>query len=653
MSVLSLLAVVAVSQETPKWQSYFCTDTVLVDEPTAGDYGRAPLLKVGTKRNLLVDFPEVRTAYGPAGGAPARIVYPLFENDGLTLKAAYIVTKPFKQDQATWKEASPTIRWERGGALGENDTRLLPGVTIAATTDSLVIEGLEAAVGALTDPTRPSYGLLFEFTGTATLASADHPLEPMPTLFVDTTTGNDRAKPPFVARLVTGSGVTRQWEVSWPQATSTTRLRVLNGNDLVQEVAFSASNKTAGFDQGFADLDDAEWRLQIVGDGGAGEPPSAPFYPNAISMDNLPAVSSLVQYLNRVVMPLQRTALHPFGMTARVAPSSSSPSNVDSEGGRTAIAMLAAELKSNYSRIPIDLRSDALFPTAFAQPAPGWWWPDDGLMRVPRVNVVPQAWLVDLETALLDATGNFDPRQGPTTLLIDLRDANNVTLKNTEVVLMASDGSVLGQGKTSARSGLVGITSSKGPVFAQSDSVSLQVKRGTDFDLVTLSKPWLQYQTAIAGRPAVPIEVRAMVSDAPVNWTINVLPTAAADLTEKTTEMFIGVPFNPPAWAAGYESLLPSNQQPMKVVEWTFDLGRDRRIGGLTAANPAPLMRLEVLTKRTGEQGEPRRWFRDANPSQHKKWATESSSTRFLTIRALMTEGTSLGDIGFQLHPTQ
>lgn len=651
MILLPLLAAFSHVQEGTHWQSAFCVDTVLVDGSQPGDFGRAPILQVGPGRHLLVDFPEVRTAFGPAGGGPAQIVFPLLEQQGLELKAAYIVTRPWKADQANWREAMPNVRWQRAGGLGEQDARPLTGVSIALAGDSLIIQGLQAAVGVLTDPARPAYGFLFEFNGKATLGSADHPLEPSPALLVQAPVGNAKFAPPFVAQLVT-EGETRTWSVTWPAATVATRLRILKGTALQQEVAFDESTKVARFQAPLTAPDEA-WTLQIVGDGGAGDPPTAPFYPGAVAFEGLPASPAALDYLNRAVLPLQRTALHPFGTTARVAPTSASAVG----GGETpasAIEALAKVLKDEATGIPRDMRSDALYPQAFAQPAPGYWWPDDGLLRMPRVNIVPAAWMVPLEVATLRRVNNeFDPREGPSTILIDVKNAAGMGVKGAEVAILGADGSVLAEAKTAPRSGLAPLSSAEPFLKRSPTGLSVRVRRGSNEVVEPISADWVRYLTGVAGRRAIPLEVRAMLSDVPVDWSANVLPTAAADVTEKIGQMFIGVPFNPPLLAHGYEGLLPSNQSAFKVVEWTFDLGRDRRVGGLTAEDTAGIMRLEVLTRRTGEQGDPRRWFRDPHPDQRKRWAADNVTVRFLTIRALVQENVTRDAIGWKLHPVQ
>jgi len=650
MILLPLLVALSPAQDGPHWQSAFCVDTVLADGEPA-DFGRAPILQVGTGRHLLVDFPEVRTGFGPAGGGPAQIAFPLFEQEGLELKAAYIVTRPWKGDQANWRDAMPNVRWQRAGGLGEQDARPLTGVSIALAGESLIIQGLEPAVGALTDPTRPTYGFLFEFNGKATLGSADHPLEPSPALLVQAPVGNAKLAPSFVARLV-ADGETRTWSVTWPGATTSTRLRVLKGSELQQEATFDEASKVARF-QAPLTAPEEQWTLQIVGDGGAGDPPTALFYPGAVAFDGLPSSPIALDYLNRAVLPLQRTALHPFGTTAKVAPTAEALAT----GGETpasAIEALANVLKAKATGIARDMRSDALFPQAFAQPAPGYWWPDDGLMRIPRVNVVPAAWMVPLEVATLRrVNAEFDPREGPSTILIDVKNAAGTGVKDAEVAILGADITVLAQAKTAMRSGLAPLSSEEPFLKRSPGGFSVRVRRGNNEVVEPVSADWVRYLTGVAGRRAIPLEVRAMLSDVPVDWNANVMPTAAADVTEKVGQMFIGVPFNPPLLAQGYEGLLPSNQSAFKVVEWTFDLGRDRRVGGLTAENSAGIMRLEVFTPRTREQGDPRRWFRDPHPDQRKRWAAENVTVRFLTIRALVQESVTRDAIGWKLHPVQ
>ncbi|MCZ8137712.1 MAG: hypothetical protein ACK5XS_08470 [Armatimonadota bacterium] len=627
MTFVACTALLALAQQPASadqvWDRGF--DTVLAESAKEQTFGQSPVLAVGPRRVLLIDFADTRAPMGLMSVQLASLDLTVLGTRPTTLNSVRIVRRPWGQDEANWSLAQGTRKWQRGGAEGSEDSQDIPGVTMSQSPNGVRIEGLRGAVQEMIDHPFNHYGLAIEFGQQAEIpsfesaqgyprlevkaswmppAAVDATLEE-PKLQVDSTgarrwsvTVRNTGTDPLPAGLISFAGAN-------VGAISTPPL----GPGATQEMPVALP----------ANSGPVVAKLDVAGDTIA-QNNAVRIYPMAT-----PAVGAWlphdVRRANEVGLPTSRTAYAMSGSQGRLA--------------HTALMIDASipfwEMTPNRDR-----RADFILPPSAPRTLAVWDWPEESPWDDFRTNVLPNDFAAWLHAKATMKPADLDKIEaGPTTLIIDLRDASNQRIEGAKVMVLNPD-----QGAEVARTpnGLFPISrKDKQGWNAEGKDVPVTVTQGGDVAEIAIDSSRLLYERLVTGQAAAWIHLRANLSDRPVD--------RASDLTQGREPEPVDVPQPAQAaFAVGMEG---------RVTEVIYDISRDRQVGGITFDGPAPL-RMELRTRRTGEPGTGSRWIRIPHVSQIAAgpggmYAARSVQARYVYLRAVWPVGATPSPM--RVHP--
>jgi hypothetical protein len=140
-----------------------------IDPSTANiNYGREPSLVLGSRRAILIDFPQLRwQRYNGKKLSSARLTFRLSRGTSVGNLSVATIKRPWSEGQgrslrfdrpdpklvpwgnATWSHAiqgKDGTRWDQPGATGTSDSSPITGVTATIEGQNLIIDGLTEAV---------------------------------------------------------------------------------------------------------------------------------------------------------------------------------------------------------------------------------------------------------------------------------------------------------------------------------------------------------------------------------------------------------------------------------------------------------------------------------------------------------------------------
>lgn len=163
-------------------------DTVIDTTSPDKNFGGSHILTVGPGKTLLIKFGDLRRVIGAnkkvtqarivftlSGGAPAPVqsisdvLVPWGEGPAQILTFTALVTTGAPALSATWRHrraGENAIAWQQPGAAGVGDARPIPGArSISPNPETVVIEGIEAAVQRMLDRPYDNHGFALSFSG--------------------------------------------------------------------------------------------------------------------------------------------------------------------------------------------------------------------------------------------------------------------------------------------------------------------------------------------------------------------------------------------------------------------------------------------------------------------------------------------------------
>lgn len=627
MTLVACTALLALVQQPlgadQVWDRGF--DTVLAESAKEQTFGQSPVLAVGPRRVLLIDFADTRAPMGLMSVQLASLDLTVLGTRPTTLQSVRVVRRPWAQDEANWSLAQGTRKWQRGGAEGSEDSEDIPGVTMSQSPNGVRIEGLRGAVQEMIDNPFERYGLAIEFGQQAEIPSFEsaqgHPrleltVAPLGPAAVDAALVSPK--------LSFGSEGIRQWSLI---VQNTGQESIPAGT-----ITFAGANLSPVSTPPLAPGATFEVPVQ---------------FPNATT----PVVASL-QVAGDTIRQNNAVRMYPWGVAALGAwtahevrhanevglPTSRTAYNMSGSQGRLAFTglMIDASLPFWEMTPNRDRRADFILPPSAPRTLAVWDWPEESPWDDFRANLLPNDFAAWLHAQVVMKPADFEVAQrGPTTLIMDLRDASNQRIEGAKVVVLNPE-----QGAEVARTpnGLFPISrKDKQGWNAEGKDVPVTVTQGGDTAEISIESSRLLYERLVTGQAAAWIHLRANLSDRPVD--------RASDLTQGRAPEPVEVPMPAQtAFGTGLEG---------QVTESVFDISRDRQIGGITFDGPAPL-RMELRTRRTGEPGTGSRWIRipfvnqiEAGPGG--MYAARSVQARYVYLRAVWPAGATPSPM--RVHP--
>lgn len=168
-----------------------------IDPATADvNYGREPALVLGSRRAILIAFPQLAwEAYEGKKVKSAQLVFtfsrgsanlpftiselktPWGEGEGRSLRFDRPDPKVIPYGGATWrnaKQGKDGTKWQTDGALGASDIAPLTGIEALSSTNNLTLTGLGPAVQGMIDRPGQSFGLRIESPSDVAFQSGEY-----------------------------------------------------------------------------------------------------------------------------------------------------------------------------------------------------------------------------------------------------------------------------------------------------------------------------------------------------------------------------------------------------------------------------------------------------------------------------------------------